>query len=66
MFAVAEKGISYLKEIRHADEYGMQGLKVTKKKLLRRLEWLTKFFKEKSRKTGNHVMLGSAAPSSDP
>ena len=39
----------------------MTGMKVTKKKLLRRLEWLCKFFKEVVRGTGPAVLLGAAA-----
>ena len=46
IFAVCDKGITFLKQIRHDELYSMQGMKVTKKKLLRRLEWLCKFFKE--------------------
>ena len=45
--------------MRYADEYGMQGMKVTKKKLLRRLEWLCKFFKEKQRGTLPTIQLGT-------
>jgi hypothetical protein len=46
IFAVCEKGIGFLKQMRYSDDYNMQGMKVTKKKLLRRLEYLCKFFKE--------------------
>ena len=47
LFAVCDNGVACLKQLRYSDEYPcMHGLKVTKKKLLRRLEWLVKYFKE--------------------
>lgn len=49
LWATSEHGIGYLKQLKHADEYGFTGMKITKKKLLRRLEWLCTFFKDEVR-----------------
>ena len=45
--------------MRYSDDYNMSGMKVTKKKLLRRLEYLCKFFKEQYCTSTSNVPLGS-------
>lgn len=41
LMAISDKGISYLRQIKYqGDEYGLSGIKMNKKKLLKRAEWI--------------------------
>ena len=46
LMAIADKGVGYLRQIKyHGDDYGLSGIKMNKKKLLKRAEWVCKIYK---------------------
>jgi len=47
LMAVSDKGVSYLRSLKYqGDDYGLTGVKMNKKKLLKRAEWLCATFKK--------------------
>ena len=45
LMAISDKGIGYLRQIKYqGDEYGLLGIKMNKKKLLKRAEWICRIY----------------------
>lgn len=45
--AITDRGIGFLRQIKYqGDDYGLSGIKMNKKRLLKRAEWLCKVYKE--------------------
>lgn len=44
--AIGDKGVGYLRQVKyHGDDYGLSGIKMNKKKLLKRAEWVCQVYK---------------------
>ena len=44
--AIGDKGVGYLRQIKlKGDDYGLAGVKMNKKKLLKRAEWVCQIYR---------------------
>ena len=47
LMAIGDKGVGYLRQIKyHGDDYGLSGIKMNKKKLLKRAEWTCQIYRD--------------------